>query len=501
MVPYAIVSTALRCSDCGLTRCACRFAEYETLLDEPLKEIVEHLVHWRKARVVDVVSLKNIYGIKAGFKTDSLKSLSPKFAAAFPFLPPLVQLLSIIPPNAPFANVYMTPDSPTSTSASHRALYLSALIWLLLHEVLEKNSCYIRVVVSEEIKRGSRMSWTRRRMESGETGSAEDGSAGGTSDGAGPSAAGSTDRSTDRSPRRRRRALSSNGQPDDSSKMAIVPSSPITTTAMPSPVLLKFDPPILTEEGLPLSPSLMSKSARSMQSEFLMRLPKNRRGSNLATMSQTAAVGGGTSRTLSTFSSNSERPEEVDLLPSFILDPGRPSEVERRWLSEMCRDKDPAIVERFNKSVFRSFCEACLLTVAIQDGEDVQRCASPGRNATSSVAVEEGCADRSRRVRRALGVVPPSLVVSPSPRTVTSREMGTINHFFQSTLITTLPTPKLFPTPTPSPHTLSTDPPIASTRRVNSTSPPPTPKYILLHAIKHNDFSFVSIAPSSSVVE
>ena len=315
---------------------------------------MEHLVHWRKARVVDVVSLKNIYGIKAGFKTDSLKTLSPKFAAAFPFLPSLVQLLSMIPPNAPFAAVYTTPDSTTSTSASHRALYLSALVWLLLHEVVEKNCCYMRILISEEIKRGSRMSWTRTRMESGETGSAEDGSAGGTSDGAGLSAAGSTDRS----PRRRRRTLSSNGQPDDSSKMAIVPSSPITTTAMPSPVLLKLDPPILSEEGLPLSPSLMSKSARSMQSEFLMRLPKNRRGSNLATTSQGGGtVAGGTTRTLSTFSSNSERPEEVDLLPSFILDPGRPSEVERRWLSEICRDKDPGIVEKFNKSVVLIHCD------------------------------------------------------------------------------------------------------------------------------------------------
>ena len=313
-----------------------------------MKEIVEHLVHWRKARVVDVVSLKNIYGIKAGFKTDSLKSLTPKFATAFPFLPPLVQLLSMITPTAPFATVYASPDSTNSTSASHRALYLSALIWLLLHEVVEKNSCYIRVVVSEEIKRGSRMSWTRQRMESGETGSAEDGSAGGISDGAGLSAAGSTDRS----PRRRRRTLSQNsGQPDDASKMAIVPSSPITSTAMPSPVLLKFDPPVLSEDGPPpLSPSLMSKSARSMQSEFLMRLPKNRRGSSLATASQTATPAiGGTTRTLSTFSSNSERPEEVDLLPSFILDPGRPSEVERRWLSEICRDREPAIVERFNR--------------------------------------------------------------------------------------------------------------------------------------------------------
>lgn len=60
-----------------LTIFASRFAEYATLLDiddtedeMPLKDIVEHLVHWRKARVVDVVSLRNVYALRASFKTD-----------------------------------------------------------------------------------------------------------------------------------------------------------------------------------------------------------------------------------------------------------------------------------------------------------------------------------------------------------------------------------------------------------------------------------------------
>jgi hypothetical protein len=56
-----------------------RFAEYETLLDVetedcPLKDVVEHLVYWRKARVVDVVSLKGTYALSAKFDTTRYRS-------------------------------------------------------------------------------------------------------------------------------------------------------------------------------------------------------------------------------------------------------------------------------------------------------------------------------------------------------------------------------------------------------------------------------------------
>lgn len=51
-----------------------RFAEYETLLDveaeeHPLRDVVDHLVYWRKARVVDVVSLKGHYAVSATLDT------------------------------------------------------------------------------------------------------------------------------------------------------------------------------------------------------------------------------------------------------------------------------------------------------------------------------------------------------------------------------------------------------------------------------------------------
>lgn len=49
------------------------FAEYETLLDldsedQLLEDVVDHLVHWKKARVIDLISLKGSYAVSAGFK-------------------------------------------------------------------------------------------------------------------------------------------------------------------------------------------------------------------------------------------------------------------------------------------------------------------------------------------------------------------------------------------------------------------------------------------------
>lgn len=50
------------------------FAEYETLLDleaeeHLLDDLVDHLVHWNKARVIDIVSLKGSYIVAPSFDT------------------------------------------------------------------------------------------------------------------------------------------------------------------------------------------------------------------------------------------------------------------------------------------------------------------------------------------------------------------------------------------------------------------------------------------------
>ena len=53
-----------------------------------------------------------------------------------------------------------------------------------------------------------------------------------------------------------------------------------------------------------------------------------------------------------TISSGSERiggGEGLEKGPSVILEPGRPTALERRWIDEMCREKEKSVVERFEK--------------------------------------------------------------------------------------------------------------------------------------------------------
>lgn len=185
-------------------------------------------------------------------------------------------------------------------AASPRPLYLSALIWLLLHEVVEKQRTFIRVVIGEETKTSARRNWGKEGL----TGDSQEGD--------GSSIGNSVDDSTTSS---RKRTSSARADHDETMNMAIISTSP-------------------------LSPPL----PRSQQSAMMMKLPRNRRNSTLAPGNNS-----GRSRTLSTFSSNSERIEDDIKAPTIILEPGRPSMIESRWLTEICRGKDQAVVAKFDK--------------------------------------------------------------------------------------------------------------------------------------------------------
>jgi hypothetical protein len=84
--------------------------------------------------------------------------------------------------------------------------------------------------------------------------------------------------------------------------------------------------------------------SRSNQSSMMMKLSRTR-------MNSTLAPNNGRSRTLSTFSSNSDRPDDVIKGATIILEPGRPSLLESRWLVEMAREKDSVVAEKFERFV------------------------------------------------------------------------------------------------------------------------------------------------------
>ncbi|KAM0753536.1 hypothetical protein T439DRAFT_353332 [Meredithblackwellia eburnea MCA 4105] len=313
------------------------FAEYETLLDVDqdelsMKQIVEHFLHWRKARIIDVVSLKGVYALSTSFDIATLATLVPLFKKAFPLLPPLPLLLARLKPTEPFSTIVTLP--------SLRNLYVSALIWLLQHEVVEKQHAYVRLTVSEDVKKGARMMWgsMSSASASGGTDPSRKGSVGGagidvTSGGrslqsyhsTGEESSGSTGAGSNSSAGAlggTRLVRHGVGRPDfeDTKAMAIVGS------------VLSNSPPV----GMVLS--------RSSQSNRSFGATGRRR--TLTSQSQKGKAFSGT-----TYSSVDERNEEVEKGPSIILEPGRPSAVESKWISEICREKEKTVVDKFEKMV------------------------------------------------------------------------------------------------------------------------------------------------------
>jgi len=149
------------------------FTEYETLLDtdgQSIIDIAEHLIYWRKARLIDAISLKCIYVpvrsprpgrvVKMCGWTcldctaqlmhvnlyHRLAEWTRDFAVAFPELPPLPALLATLSSPQPF-------ETLVPPGSHFRPIYLDALTWLLQHGLIDQLRVYMNVVATPEIKR------------------------------------------------------------------------------------------------------------------------------------------------------------------------------------------------------------------------------------------------------------------------------------------------------------------------------------------------------------
>lgn len=207
-------------------------------------------------------------------------------------LPPLPAILAQISPAEPFAVL-------SSSTPSLRAVYFHALVWLLQNEAVEKQRTYIRLFASAEIKRGALLKWGH----SGSNLHAEMSTSAGTRS--------ISDRSRN----------SSRADLDDTRSMSIVGSA---------------------LSGSPPPGTMLSRSQRS--DGALGRIGgKTRR-------SQADLVKAMSGTTYSSTSASERLLEEQnEKVPSVLLEPGRPTALERRWLDEICRDKDKAVVEKFEK--------------------------------------------------------------------------------------------------------------------------------------------------------
>ena len=249
--------------------------------------------------------------------------MTSSFASAFPTLPPLPVLLSQLSHCEPFSNII--------PSISQRSAYIRALIWLLRHSIVEKQRTYVRIVASEEIKRESQARWSGKTRKSSTAGLSVDEtssssvlstSVGGTSD---HSLTGGFNQRgvVNDAFHPRSRQTSVRPELDDTKGMEIKLSGTIGS-------------PGNTGEAF------LSKSASSVLSVRALRMAKK----------TPTSFGSGNGRPRpSTVSDHSEeqRGDEKGSGPSIIVEPGRPSMYESRWLSEMCKGKDTATVDRFEK--------------------------------------------------------------------------------------------------------------------------------------------------------
>ena len=373
--------------------------------------------------------------------------LSTAFREEFPTLPSLPRLLSHLSPNEPYSAIIPN---------SQKLAYLNALIWLLRHEVVAKQRTYVRVIASESVKRATTAHWDRAALQSGvslaSSSRADDASllstsAGATSD----HSFGASSRRSDGKFPRGSVGTTTRLDVEDTKGMVIVSGA-------------------ATGGGSPRdSPVSMSQKSASMLAAR-MAAARKRPG---AARSHHSGSGyrGSKGFSTATMSSHSERPDEASSLPSVIVEPGRPSMLERRWLSEMCRDKDSADVAKFERYVpfsttFASEHSLKLIFALVQHCPALERSSSPGRDPVPVSALAQTVANGARRVRRASRLLPSPLSVGVS---------ATV-HYAQSTRSTVRPTPLFFPFPSPCPHTDSTLAPRSSTLRRNSSSPPPTPK-------------------------
>ncbi|GAA6006448.1 hypothetical protein JCM11491_004964 [Sporobolomyces phaffii] len=311
------------------------FAEYGHLLDIDaddglLEDLVDHLVHWRKAKVIDLVSVRGSYALNPDFDRRLLGKLSISFSSAFPTLPPLAALLSQLSHGEPFSNMIPL--------ISHRSLYIRALIWLLRHALVEKQRTYVRVVASDAIKHESSSRWRRKReSDAGLSRDEATSSSSFVSTSASASAgAGGSDAFYPRS-----RQTSVRPELDDTRGMEIKLSSGGVGTATTTTTMGIASPNAHGE-------SLLSRSASSVLSARALRMAGagRRAPTSVGSASQSGRV------RPSTVSDHSEDHRDDPVHgPSVIVEPGRPSMYESRWLSEMCKGKDAATVDRFEKCV------------------------------------------------------------------------------------------------------------------------------------------------------
>ncbi|SCV66921.1 BQ2448_5567 [Microbotryum intermedium] len=326
------------------------FAEYATLLDidsdaddGALRDVVQHLVYWRKGKIIDVVSLKGVYTASSTLPLASLAQLTFEFGTQFQDLPNLPVLLSKLSPKEPFSSVIPPDSRPLRTT------YYNALLFLLRNNLVEKQRTFVRLIAPESIKNEALRRWGATNASSMDSWSHLSG--GGESVGkrrlskVASSPPGSGTRLSEMSTSVgavRSRAMSSISIGDGEERLRLQAEG--SESGMSTP-----------HRGSLSGVSHVASSPPAMMN-LLSRSSGSRSGFHLGVQGpQKRTTTGKPPRSSTTWSSSSGMPGDVgdasQVLkgPSVIVEPGRPTMLESRWIAEMTRDVDEGLKERFER--------------------------------------------------------------------------------------------------------------------------------------------------------
>ncbi|PKK73410.1 UPF0171-domain-containing protein [Rhizophagus irregularis] len=123
-----------------------RLADLCTVLDCSLAQIFRlaaHLIYWRKAKIIDVIGVRNLYVVSPTADMNSLPTYIEYFKQHFPALD-LVKIL----------DSFSVPKPQVNSIKEHRTMYLEAITYLLRNDLVVQLHAYILVMVPRYIKMG-----------------------------------------------------------------------------------------------------------------------------------------------------------------------------------------------------------------------------------------------------------------------------------------------------------------------------------------------------------
>jgi Nitrogen Permease regulator of amino acid transport activity 3 len=282
-----------------------------------------------------------------------LASYSASFASEFPHLPPLPVMLSRLAEPRTFSSVI-----PSTVSRSQQPLYLDALIWLLKADLVIQMHVFVRVIARPTIKHAAKDAWLSK------TGAFLPGLK------RGSSIAGSEELELEEDNETEESAVSVTTAPSGAllfpgldiprrrNSLGVTTLATTATGATTAAMTMASVSPTMTPSMLSKKLSSSASALVPFQTALSSRARGGLNGIGASLYLGSAATGTGDSFSTSTStradSTDHDEGAVADEFPdqdTIVTEPGQPTPIQERWLAQMTVDKDPKVVERFEKWV------------------------------------------------------------------------------------------------------------------------------------------------------